>query len=114
MKGLVTGIFLGVGIGLLLAPQSGEETRRLLNERWQTLRENELVKQYLPVISDDFSQTQSSLGDLAQFALSRVKANDSTLTALARLAVDKLMSYQVSLSLNDLARLATMVQRKAS
>jgi gas vesicle protein len=110
MKGLVTGIFLGVGIGLLLAPQSGEETRRLLNERWQVLRENELVKQYLPAFSGDLSQTRSSLGDLAQFAFSRVKANDATLTGLARLAVDKMMSYQVSL--NDLARFATTMRKK--
>jgi gas vesicle protein len=111
MKGLVTGIFLGVGIGLLLAPQRGEETRRILNQRWQELRENELVKQYLPAFSGDLSQTLSGLGDLAQFAFGRVKANDATLTGLARLAVDKMMNYQVSL--NDLARFATMMRKKA-
>lgn len=109
MKGLVTGIFLGVGIGFLLAPMSGEEMRHLVRERWQELRENELVKQFLS--SGGSSQTRDGLRHLAQIALNSMKANDATLTGLARLAIDKMVNYQVSL--RDLADIASTVMKKA-
>jgi gas vesicle protein len=109
MKGLVAGIFLGVGIGLLLAPQSGQKTRRFLNERWQELLENDVVKQYLPALSIDLSQALSSLNSLAQAAFSRV--NDSTLNDLARNAVDKMVGYQESL--NGVAKFSNTMQKKA-
>lgn len=109
MKGLVTGIFLGVGIGFLLAPMRGEEMRHLVRERWQELRGNVLVKQFLP--PDDSSQTRDGLSHLAQIALNSMKANDTTLTDLARLAVDKMVNYQVSL--RDLADIASSVMKKA-
>ncbi|SRR5579871_3470200 len=112
MKGLVTGLLLGVGIGFLLAPQSGEETRRQLREQWQGLKKNELVKQYLPSLVGDFSQVRSGLGDLAQFAFQQMKANETSLNDLAQLAVDKMMSYRISL--NDLSGFATMMRKKAS
>jgi len=35
MFGLLLGLGLGVAIGLIIAPQSGEETRTLLNEQGQ-------------------------------------------------------------------------------
>ena len=109
MKGLVTGIFLGVGIGFLLAPMSGEEMRHLVRERWQELRENELVKQFLS--SGGSSQTRDGLRHQAQIALNSMKANDATLTGLARLAIDKMVNYQVSL--RDLADIASTVMKKA-
>ncbi len=37
--GLMLGFAMGVGIGLLLAPQSGEDTRSLLGEQGITLRD---------------------------------------------------------------------------
>jgi gas vesicle protein len=112
MKGLVTGILLGVGIGLLFAPQSGDKTRRFLNQRWEELRENDLVKQYLPAFSADLSQTRSAVGSLIQAVFGRVKASDSTMTGLARIAVDKMMGYQASV--NGLARFGTSMQKKVS
>jgi len=35
---LVLGLALGVGLGLLFAPRSGEDTRRVLRRRWRRLR----------------------------------------------------------------------------
>ncbi|MFI5208994.1 MAG: YtxH domain-containing protein [Gemmatimonadales bacterium] len=35
---IILGLALGVGLGLLFAPQSGEETRRGLRRRWRRLR----------------------------------------------------------------------------
>lgn len=37
--GLMLGFVMGVGVGLLLAPQSGEDTRSLLGEQGITLRD---------------------------------------------------------------------------
>jgi hypothetical protein len=111
MKGLVTGIFLGVGIGFFLANRREEEARRILNERWQELRKYELVKQHFPTIPENLSHTRNGFGDLAQFALNRIKVSDTTLNGLARLAVEKMMNYRVSL--NDLARFTT-TRKKAS
>jgi gas vesicle protein len=110
MKGLVTGMLLGIGVGFLLAPMNGEETRRMLRERWHELQKNELVKQYLP--AGDFVDMRGGLNDLAQFAFKRMKANESSLNILAQLAVDKMMNYRISL--NDLAGFATTMRKKAS
>jgi gas vesicle protein len=112
MKGLLPGIFLGVGIGFLTAPRSGVETRRILSERWQELRGSELLKQYLPAFSSDLHQARSGLSDLAQFAFSKVKANDVALSDLARLTVEKMMSYRISL--NGVAGFATTMRKRAS
>ena len=37
--GLIVGAVLGLAIGFLFAPRSGEETRRLLKEKAETARE---------------------------------------------------------------------------
>ncbi|HLX58461.1 MAG TPA: YtxH domain-containing protein [Ktedonobacteraceae bacterium] len=37
--GLAVGFGLGIAVGLLLAPQSGEDTRSLLGEQGMTLRD---------------------------------------------------------------------------
>ena len=38
LKPILFGLLLGVGFGLLFAPQSGEETRRALNRRLRRMR----------------------------------------------------------------------------
>ena len=38
MKGFVRGVLVGVGVGLLVAPMTGEEMRRQLGDRIATLR----------------------------------------------------------------------------
>jgi gas vesicle protein len=43
--GLLVGLGLGVLVGLLIAPQSGEETRALLNEQGIMLRSGSLNEQ---------------------------------------------------------------------
>jgi gas vesicle protein len=37
LKTLFRGFLLGVGVGVLVAPRAGEETRRLLSEKFNTL-----------------------------------------------------------------------------
>ena len=90
MKRFITGILLGVGIGLLIAPMRGEETRRQLAERFAELRgylpENEQLNEYVQQVSDRVSQTSSNLKDYAQQAVSKVKDTGNTLGELGQKA----------------------------
>lgn len=92
MKGFVRGVLVGVGVGLLVAPMTGEEMRRMLGERIQTLRSylpedaNAQISQYTQQVSSRVAQTGSNLKDYAQQAASKVKDTSSTLGDLAQKA----------------------------
>ena len=92
MKGFVRGILVGVGVGLLVAPVTGEEMRRMLGERIQTLRSylpedaSAQLNQYTRQVSDRVSQTGSNLKGYAQQAATKVKETGSTLGDLAQKA----------------------------
>lgn len=40
LKTLVRAFLLGVGVGVLVAPRAGEETRRMLSEKFNRLMDN--------------------------------------------------------------------------
>ena len=90
MKQFITGLLLGLGIGLLVAPMRGEETRRQLAERFAEMRgylpENEQFNEYVQQVSDRVSQTSGNLKDYAQQAVSKVKDTGSTLGELGQKA----------------------------
>lgn len=90
MNNFVKGILVGVGIGLLVAPLSGQEMRNRLKERFQEMRgylpENEQMSQYARQVSDRVSQTSSDLKDYAQQAVNKVKETGSNLGDLAQQA----------------------------
>ena len=90
MKRFITGLLLGLGIGLLFAPMRGEETRRQLAERFAEMRgylpENEQLNEYVQQVSDRVSQTSSNLKDYAQQAVSKVKDTGNTLSELGQKA----------------------------
>ena len=90
MKRFITGLLLGLGIGLLVAPMRGEETRRQLAERFAEMRgylpENEQFNDYVQQVSDRVSQTSNNLKDYAQQAVSKVKDTGSTLGELSQKA----------------------------
>ena len=90
MKRFITGVLLGLGIGLLVAPMRGEETRRQLAERFAEMRgylpENEQFNDYVQQVSDRVSQTSNNLKDYAQQAVSKVKDTGSTLGELGQKA----------------------------
>ena len=90
MKRFITGLLLGLGIGLLVAPMRGEETRRQLAERFAEMRgylpENEQFNEYVQQVSDRVSQTSSNLKDYAQQAVSKVKDTGNTLSELGQKA----------------------------
>ena len=90
MKRFITGLLFGLGIGLLIAPMRGEETRRQLAERFAEMRgylpENEQLNEYVQQVSDRVSQTSSNLKDYAQQAVSKVKDTGNTLSELGQKA----------------------------
>ncbi|HXZ05025.1 MAG TPA: YtxH domain-containing protein [Ktedonobacteraceae bacterium] len=90
MKGFITGLLLGLGIGLLVAPMKGEETRRQLADRFAEMRgylpENEQFNDYVQEVSGRVSQTSSNLKDYAQQAVSKVKDTGSSLGELGQKA----------------------------
>jgi|SRR6516164_165028 gas vesicle protein len=90
MKRFITGVLLGVGIGLLVAPMTGEEARRRLVERFNELLgyipENEQFNQYMQQVTERVSQTGGNLKDYAQQAVSKVKDTGSSLGELGQKA----------------------------
>ena len=90
MKQFITGLLLGSGNRLLVAPMRGEETRRQLAERFAEMRgylpENEQFNDYVQQVSGRVSQTSSNLKDYAQQAVSKVKDTGSTLGELGQKA----------------------------
>ena len=90
MKRFITGLLLGLGIGLLIAPMRGEETRRQLAERFAEMRgylpENEQFNDYVQQVTGRVSQTGSNLKDYAQQAVSKVKDTGSALGELGQKA----------------------------
>ena len=90
MNKFITGLLLGLGIGLLVAPMKGEETRRQLAERFAEMRgylpENEQFNEYVHQVSGHVSQAGSNLKDYAQQAVSTVKDTGSSLGELGQKA----------------------------
>jgi len=88
MNSFVKGILLGVGIGLLTAPMTGEEMRNLLNERLRRLQgylpESDQWNTYTRQVSERVSQTASNLKDYAQQAASTVKSATSNVSDLTQ------------------------------
>ena len=87
MANFVRNVLIGVGIGLLVAPMSGEEMRRMLGERFQQLQnslpENSQLKQYTQQVSDRVTQGAQDLKTYAQQAAGEVKNSASNLSNIA-------------------------------
>lgn len=92
MKSFTKGVLVGVGIGLLVAPMTGQELRSLVNQRFTDLRNSlpENANQYVRQVSERVSQTGGSLRDYAQQAVTKVKDTSSTLGDLAQKSAQEL------------------------
>jgi gas vesicle protein len=91
MRAFTRGVIVGIGVGLLIAPMTGEELRRLLNERFTELR-NSLppdANQYVRQVSERVSMTSDNLRGYAQEAVSRVKDAGNALGDLAQRSVQE-------------------------
>jgi len=90
MNSFLKGMIVGVGIGLLVAPMRGEEMRRQLSDRLDTVRgylpENEQMNEYVQQVSDRVTQTAGSMKDYAQQAASKVRDTAGDLGDIAQRA----------------------------
>jgi gas vesicle protein len=75
MGRFINGVFVGIGIGLLVAPMRGEEMRRLVRERIQELRGSmpEQLNQYPSPTAFKTPATPSNLSDVTQQSAQRLK-----------------------------------------
>jgi gas vesicle protein len=117
MNSFVKGVLVGVGVGLIVAPMSGEELRRLLGQRFQEVRgylpENEQVNQYVQQVSDRVSQSSSVLKDYAQQAAGKVKDTSSSLGDLAQKATSNVKQTGQDLA-DTTKQAATSAKRNVS
>jgi gas vesicle protein len=90
MGRFMSGVLVGIGIGLLVAPMKGEEMRRLIGQRYEELRsslpDNEQLKRAGQQVASGVSQTASKVQDYAQQAASQVKTAGSNVGDLAQQA----------------------------
>jgi gas vesicle protein len=72
----IIGLALGAGVALLLAPQSGEETRRALARRAQRAQEaaQELVEDMSGTVAEKFSDVRSRVEEKLEATLDAVDA----------------------------------------
>lgn len=93
MNSFTKGVLVGIGVGLLFAPVSGEETRRVLKERfveWRnSLPEDSRLNQYTQQVSERVSQTKENLQNYAQQAVSKVRDTSNTLTNKAQQSIQQ-------------------------
>jgi gas vesicle protein len=68
------GLALGAGVALLLAPQSGEETRRSIARRARRAQEaaQDLVEDVSGTVADKFDEVRASVGERIEATLDAV------------------------------------------
>lgn len=97
MGSFMNGVYVGLGISLLVAPRSGEEMRSLVRERFNYLRgippENEELKQSVQQMSERVQEVQqqatraAQMGSTAQnYAQQTARSVDSVQGDLGNLA----------------------------
>jgi gas vesicle protein len=91
MNKFAKGMLLGIGVGLLIAPMKGEETRKKIGEWFLQLKgcvpEKGQLESYKQQIAGCVSQATDSLKGYAQEAASTVKTSaQSTATNLSEVA----------------------------
>src|SRR5438067_10808768 len=83
MGRFINGVFVGIGIGLLVAPMRGEEMRRLVRERIQELRGSMPLNQYPSPTAFKTPATPSNLSDVTQQSAQRLKQTGEQATRTA-------------------------------
>src|SRR5438067_2048194 len=89
MGRFLNGVLVGIGIGLLSAPMTGEEMRRLVRERYEDLLGNLPEKEQVQQAAAGLSQTARSVKDAAQQAATRMQQSGSALGDLAQRPAQK-------------------------
>lgn len=59
VTGLIAGTVIGAAVGLLLAPKSGDETRKVVREKADDLKQR--AEEYVSTLRERFSRDQEEL-----------------------------------------------------
>jgi gas vesicle protein len=72
----IIGLALGAGVALLLAPQSGEETRRVIARRARRAQEaaQDFVEDVSGTVADKFNEVRASVGERIEATFEAVDA----------------------------------------
>ncbi len=116
MNKFLTGVMVGVGVGLLFAPFSGEETRRRLAERWTALSQAlpETGQEYVQHVTERVSQAGENLRGQAQEAVSVAKDAGSTLGDLAQRSAQEVQSASQNVAVHTKKTANTVRKRNPS
>ncbi len=83
MRNFTRGLLVGVGVGFLFAPLTGEQLRRLLSERFNEFRdslpEDSSLHHYAHQLSDRVEHTKENVRGYAQQTVSKAIDTGSTL-----------------------------------
>lgn len=95
MGRFLNGTLVGLGIGLLLAPETGQETRNLLVERWHNLQQTfdsgqKQRSQFAQSTGNTASQLADSLNDTVQKGVNQTKSVGDTVAATSQQATSKM------------------------
>jgi len=79
---LIIGLALGAGVALLLAPQSGEETRRVIAKRARRAQEaaQDFVEDVSGTVADKFQEVRASVEERIEATLEAVDAGKRQVT----------------------------------
>src|SRR5260370_19917589 len=84
MRNFTKGLLVGIGVGLLFAPLTGEELRHVLRERFNEFRnslpEDSRLNYYAQQVSGRVEQTKGNLREYAQQTVSKARDTGSTLS----------------------------------
>ena len=93
MGRFLNGVLVGIGVGFLIAPMEGREMRRMVQQRYEQLRNNlppkEQVMQTGKQVAANLSQTASTVKDVAQQAATKVQETGGALSDLAQQTAQK-------------------------
>jgi gas vesicle protein len=78
----IVGLALGAGVALLLAPQSGEETRRVIAKRARRAQEaaQDFVEDVSGTVADKFQEVRASVEERIEATLEAVDAGKRQVT----------------------------------
>jgi gas vesicle protein len=78
----IIGLALGAGVALLLAPQSGEETRRVIAKRARRAQEaaQDFVEDVSGTVADKFQEVRASVEERIEATLEAVDAGKRQVT----------------------------------
>lgn len=87
MRSFFTGVAVGFGVGLLIAPDAGSQTRKKIVEKIKVAKDQaqQAAEPMIDSVRDSARGRIEQVGELVQSGMQRVQESDGTLNEAARL-----------------------------